>query len=325
MGANNIFRAIKPKIPYCLGTTKKAIGHKIDQWNEENPTKKINGAMTLLAQEIYVKFCQAYNNGLFTGKFLFSTNNIELASWIRMSPRTIQRHINRFLEAGILVGKTPSKNSFSNYGLHLDKNLFVLNRTHETAWNGITISNSIESSSPLSEPIHIEQPEKEFETIEFSLDDLDKVLEGVANYATEKRNSQHKPVENKVNKSSYEFSNSLEEFIEKNTKPTQKAYKKPKNESFSKNRENPLNSIFFTHEDKMSPISSCQELQELQEPLKEHVDKLITPKKQNLGEKDKNIKNKQSGRTQQINSLKTVFDGMYSKKEKSCAKKEKKP
>lgn len=325
MGANNIFRAIKPKIPYCLGTTKKAIGDKIDQWNQENSTKKINGAMTLLAQEIYVKFCQEYNNGLFIGQFLFSTNNIELASWTRMSPRTIQRHINRFLEAGILVSKIPSKNSFSNYGLHLDKNLFVLNRTHETAWkDGITINNSTEASSTLSEPVYVEQPE-ELETIEFSLDDLDKVLEGVANYATEKRNLQHKLVENEVNKSSYEFSNSLEEFIEKNTKPTQKAYKKSKNEAFSKNSENPLNSIFFTHEDKMSPISSSQELQELQEPLKEHVDKLITPKKQNLGEKDKNFRNKQSGRTQQINSLKTVFDGMYSKKEKSCAKKEKKP
>ena len=44
-----------------------------------------------------------------------------------------------------LVDSSYSKNSFSNYGLHLDKNLFVLNRTHETAWkDGITINNSID-------------------------------------------------------------------------------------------------------------------------------------------------------------------------------------
>lgn len=292
MGASTtLFRIEKPVIPLCIATTKAKIGQKIDEYNANNELK-INGSMTLLAQEIYMKFIQRYNKGF--KNYSMSSNNIELASWTRMSDRSIKRHILRLLDAGIFAGKEDAPNSFSNYTIFINQDLLVYSRMHETAWKEAKVQKS--PVVEFTKAVEVEATPS-FEPIVFNLSQFD----GCWNVDKSVNNTKKTETPN-VDK----FEKEIKERLANREKNALNRSEINKNQSEKFLLSKTCESNFLVHEDKMSSISSCQELQKKQEPYKKPVDMCIT----------KNNKNKQSGNHTNFNFVLKECLEMMAKKEK---------
>jgi hypothetical protein len=113
-------------------TSYKALDHFVEDHNDkhEELVNKIKASVLLTAKEIiriYGAFLIKANSFMeLTAKKLpaLKTNNSQLAKLVKVSTRTIQRHIIKLQEAGIIVGKQ-FHGSNSGYGLLINPEILL--------------------------------------------------------------------------------------------------------------------------------------------------------------------------------------------------------